>query len=299
MESTMIENDHRVEWLPFRTERAYRRLHAATWIDHGEIIPEYTRHLAAIGIVNPTPQAVATFATAVRLRDAAEQQPVEAKRDDVAERLASGDLLLDDAAKMLIKRPDTPEAEARLREHQRNLEEASRIALLRAVLLIHDYGEAEWLKLLKPVAADAVAKHDQRLFDAVHAFAAYLREPMRKRMFGLAAAMLDHVTDADPYYYAFKNPRLVYLWQVEHAVGHQAREMSTRPIDGVFRIAYDVTRAPLPTVRDFRPEWGAGLYSAQEAIENTIRSLDEQEAEFAPRESDAPAPPKRGRVVMT
>jgi hypothetical protein len=297
----MSENQpaYLTEWLPYKTERRYERPRSATWADQGPVVPEYAKLLGEIGLANPRPKAVEFYATAIRLRDAAEQQPVEAKRDDTTERLASGELLLDEAGKMLIKRPTMREAEDRAREYRESLTAASCTALLNSIMQIHDVGEIGWLKLLRPIAADAIAKLDQRRWDAVHALAELLREPTRRKVFGLAAAMLDHTISAAPSFYRFGNPRLVYLWQVTNARGHQVREISTRPIDGMFRVAFDTTQAPLPTVRDFEPSWQPGLYSAQESIDNTIRGLDEQEAEFAPPESAGPGPQKRGRAMIS
>jgi len=54
-------------------------------------------------------------------------------------------------------------------------------------------------------------------------------------------------------------------------------------------------------LRDFQPEGGAGLYSAEEVIANVEQSRQAQEAEFArlaaPSGTPPPTEPKR-RVVM-
>lgn len=285
-----------IEWVPYRTTWQKYKPHGARWSTHSTIIPEYTQHLSNLGLTDPT-TAADGYARAVELRDASEV-PISGVGDhaDIVARLASGDLTPAQAAK--LTREDPKEIQRRAIDNARYLSIASETALGNAIASIHSFGEDKWMAILKPIATKAIAAKDQTRFDLVHGFARFLRRP---DIAGLAAAMVDNArnTDADPDFYMFGRPDLVYLWRVDQSDSKQLRLISTETIvDNWWRIAYELKRdAPFPTIRQFQPEWKPGLYSAQEAIDNKLISREEHERAFQKLVPDVPTQKRRVTVI--
>jgi len=265
------------------------------------LIPEYQTWLRALGIGDPTttetePKAAASayWKRAQALWDEARHVRPEEPTRRISTLLADGEISPADARKMMAKHSDR-EAEKLLHEQRIGLNAGSRMALLRAIQSIHDYTEAGWVGLLRPIASEALDKGDDRVWNLVHAFARWLRSP-RNGVYGLAALKVNHNSDADRDLYEFSRPDLYHRWRVEHASDTQRREMARYTVDGLVRVQYFLKNAPTPALRDFDPAWGPGLFGASEALQHIENSKAEQEREFARLASPAAAaPPTTGQ----
>jgi hypothetical protein len=288
-----------LEWPSYDLTLERERRTSAQWGTDG-LIPAYQTWLRALDLDDPT-KASTYWARATKLRDDAAAVRPDESRVDLAELLAEGEVTPGDARKMAAKQPDARAAEKEAQERRKLLEDASRTALVKSLQAIYDFGEDGWLGILRPIVAEALANSDDRRFNLAHAFAAWLREPKRNRIFGLAAAT-NRGWDAEDYLYRVRRPDLLHTWRVERAEATQRQELVRYAVDGKYRVQYLVKPgAVVPMLRDFQPEWGAGLYSAEEVIANVEQSRQAQEAEFArlaaPSGTPPPTEPKR-RVVM-
>lgn len=277
-----------IEWpVPKITVTRTRRTSALWSVDSG-LVPKYQNHLAGLGLIDPT-AASEYWTRAQSLVDQSRAIRVAEPRSNVAARLAEGEIDSREAQKLESKRPDRESPH----ELKRTLEAASRTALLRALQAIHEH---DWHGELKPIASDALARGDGHTLNRTHRFAAWLREPVRVKVFGLAAAK-----GADPSMYQFRRPDLVYRWRVDHVDQRHLRELTRYPDEGAWHVAYVFhPDALFPTIRDYDDAWGPGLYSAEEVVENIKRCREEQEKDFAQLVGPPPpAPEKRHRVVMS
>jgi hypothetical protein len=287
-----------IEWTPYRlTLRSAIAPNGGTWRQ----LDEYQRHLDSLRLVDPT-KASALRVAAEHVRDAAAANNKLSDSGDLDERVAAGELSAQDALKMMAKRPNPEEAQKQQRKRQDDADTLTGQLLHKAVLAINGY---DWLGALKPLAAAAVERRAQGSWDRVHAFAEWLRDP-RAKVCALGAAMADHVQDADPWLYQFGDAgRGLYLWRVEHSGAGQAVPGTALPLpNGGWRVAMALKHtAPLPTIADIAEhdeKWGgAGLYSADEVIENMNRALTAQDAEIDALMELEPTPGNKRRVVMT
>lgn len=279
-----------VEWPSYDLTLVRERRESAQWGMDRHLVPDYQTFLRALDLDDPT-EASTYWARVTKYRDdAAAVRPDEA-RQDPAELLAEGELTLSDARKMAAKQPDAKAAEKEAQQRRKLLEDASGIALVKAFQAIHDFGEDRWLGILRPIVADALAHSDDRRFNLAHAFAAWLREPKRNRIFGLAAAT-NRGWDAEDYLYRVRRPDLLHAWRVERADDTQRQELVRYAVNGKYRVQYLLKPgAVVPMLRDYDESWGPGLYSASEVVSNVAQACEAQEATFVGLAATVEAPP--------
>lgn len=263
-----------------------------------QYLTQYLKHLERLGLADPTP-ASELWARSRMLSAQAREVRAADPRDQLAGDLASGKIAPEDLAKALRKQPDRAAATAAVVEQRSLLDRGAGGALLAALQSIFDHTEASWLELLRPLVDRAVRDGDDVGWDEVHMFAAVLRDPRHARLAGLAAVVDRNrlALDFDPY--AFRRPDRVYRWRVERATDLQRRELSKYQNLGVWCQAWSLKpHAPRPRLADFEPSWGAGIYSAEQAIENVHAASAAQEDAIAKLAASAPED-RRRRAVFT
>lgn len=289
-----------VEMPTYPVELTRIRRSAASWgIDSG-LLPTYAKHLDGLELKDPTP-ALSLWERARDLHREAYATPASAAHADLAEQLASGKLTAVDVAKAIAKVPNRAEAAELARTRQAALRAGASRTLLAALQSLFDLGEPKWLDLLRPIVEDALATGDDVRLNAAHRLAQFLRDPHRAKIGALTAAVNNRY-DCAADWYRFKRPDLEHRWRVSRSSDVQRRELARYVVDGQWRVQYALKPdAPRPTIADFQPEWGAGLWSAEEVVENVKQSLRAQEVEFAKLVPPPPAPPaariKKRRVV--
>ena len=267
-----------VEWVPYKLEiRRPTPPSGGSW----EQLDTYGRHLVKLGMLDPT-ECTARRVAAEQLRNEAERYSAATTKDDnMAGRLAAGELSARDAAKLYAKSVDVSEAQATATKVRLGLEAQCRELLRFAVGAVHEH---PWLEVLRPIAAKAIEQRDQLTWDRVHGFAAWLRDPA-VGVCALSAAMANPSQDGDPWLYQFGDAgRGLYLWRV-NADGTQAMPGTSLALpDGGWRTTFALRRtAPFPSIEviaEHADAWRPGLFSAEEVIANQERTLSEQDAEL-------------------
>jgi hypothetical protein len=107
-----------------------------------------------------------------------------------------------------------------------------------------------------------------------------------------------HRADIPRFCYQVKRPDLMYRWVVDRATDAQLRAHWRIDDDGRYRVGYEFKDALWPRLADYDPSWGAGLFSAEETVQNIADALRAQEAEFAQVAPPPTAPVSRKRVVV-
>jgi hypothetical protein len=159
-------------------EKGYvSRLPPATsdfWSSSESPVARYLLHLKVLGIDDPTKHlkfggtATEHYRHALELRDHTVR--VEAKNDgelDIANRLATGEIDVAQAERLLAKVPTPGDTLAQETRARQMLQNATRAAYVAALGAIHLWGEDKWLGLLRPLVQAAVAAQDQQRFDAL------------------------------------------------------------------------------------------------------------------------------------
>jgi hypothetical protein len=274
--------------LPQALKHTRVRPTTAGWGLDAPKLPKYQSLLVATGLEDPT-EASARNQRARALMDESRAVTAGDPRHELGDQLASGAIAAADVRRALAKRTSREDELRVAKEVRVAFEVGARGALLAAMQSIHDYGEEAWLARLRPIAADAIARGDDARFDAVHRLAAFLRDPVHTRIFGLAALVDPARFDVDRQLYAFADPRAVMLWRLTKAEPSQIREQA-RYVDesGAWCAVLAFKRdAPQPKISDFDLVWGAGLYSAAEVLEHVARIRAQERREL---EALAPAP---------
>jgi hypothetical protein len=288
-----------VEWAPHRlTLRPPIESAGGSWPQ----LDAYAGHLAALGMPDPT-KATARRVAAEHCRDLAERHvPAPAGSVNITERLAAGAMTAKEAATHFAKQPDTKEAEATAQK-VRNEMATQMYALLR--LAVQAIREHPWLDVLRPMATAAVAKRDGAKWNAVHAFAAWLRDPAFANVCALSAAMQNNVQDSDWTLYAFGDAgRGLYRWQVANADPRDITPGTPIPLPGGgWRMAYSFSRnvrtPNIDVIAEHAEAWGgASLFSGEEVITNQDRALAQQDREIDTLLTQPPAPAKPRTVMV-
>jgi hypothetical protein len=267
-----------------------------TWSPTESVVARYLLHLRVLGLEDPTkPKATDLYEQALALRQ--HSIDVAPKRDEdaiIANRLAHGEITTDEAAKLLAKVPLPNDAQEQVERTRQMLTNATRAAYAGAVRSIHLY--EKWIDLLRPLVADAVAARDQERWDALHGFAALLRQ----RGLGALAMVATDPTGIrefeETWRYTVGRPDRYHLWRLEHAtaaqaVGHEAVGQS------VF-VAATVIKGPHPTLADMvAGEMEPTILAASEVLAIADRIRVEQDA--ARMSAEAPAPSRRARTQVT
>jgi hypothetical protein len=269
-----------IEWTPYAlTLRPPTPSSAGTW----QQLDTFASHLRAVNLPDPT-KATARRVAAEHVRnEAARQTASTSVANNITQRLADGSLSPKDAAALFAKQPDANEAEATAEKVRREMDNQCRELVRLAVLAIHEYGEG-WLDMLRPIAADAIKKRDQAMWDACVGFLAWLRDPM-VGVCALGAALMNPTQDSEAVLYTVGNPRALFLWRVAHAdPQHKATGQPTHLPDGDAVVPILLSaNAAIPSVTDYAANveaWRPGLYTAAQTIENMHRALGAQDAEI-------------------
>ena len=164
---------------------------------------------------------------------------------------------------------------------------AVRTAYTASLKAIRDFGEDKWLKLLRPLAVKTL---HQSQWEAVHAFAAFLRSPI---VAGLSMLATDPAgrRDVEAWRYQVSQPDLYHRWRLDHAVASQ--NIRILPAGAVAFVWSVVTEGPHPGIADIAKTMGPGLYSASEVLAHTESILVEQEQTIT---RATPEPRRRSRV---
>jgi len=259
--------------------------------DPQESLPElYARHLKAIGKKDPT-DASLLYARAMGLRLATGSP--QKKTDEsaaIGARLVSGEISAAEASALLAKLPFPNAVAEAVQREQAMMSSAVRTAYTASLKAIRDYGESKWMKLLRPIAAEAITALHQTKWEAVHAFAAFLRSPA---IAGLSMLATDPAgrRDVEAWRYQVSRPDLHHSWRLEHAVASQ--NIRLLPAGEVTFVWSVITEGPHPGIADIAKTMGPGLYSASEVLAHTEAVLVEQEQTIT---RATPEPRRRSRV---
>ncbi len=252
----------------------------------------YIRHLKSLGIKKDPTQATLFYERAMGLRLVTGIH--ERKTDEsasIGERLVSGEISAAEASSLLAKLPFPNAVAKEAQREQAMMSSAVRNAYSAAIRAVHDFGEDKWLKLLRPIAQEAVKTRDQTRWDAVHAFAAFLRSPV---VAGLSMLATDPAgrRDVEAWRYQVSQPDLYHRWRLEHAVASQ--NIRLLPVGEVAFVWSAITEGPHPGIVDLI-QMGPGLYSATEVLAHTDAILDEQEKSIT---RSTPEPRRRHVAVV-
>ncbi|MBA3431816.1 MAG: hypothetical protein H0U16_10105 [Actinobacteria bacterium] len=251
----------------------------------------YVRHLKSLGIKKDPTEASMFYERAMGLRlvSGIHQRKTD-ESASIGERLVSGEISAAEASALLAKLPFPNAAAKEAEREQAMMSSAVRNAYSAAIRALHGYSEDKWLKLLRPIAQEAAKTRDQTRWDAVHAFAAFLRTPS---IAGLSMLATDPAgrRDVEAWRYQVARPDLYHRWRLDHAVASQ--NIRLLPAGEIAFVWSVITEGPSPGIVDLA-KMGPGLYSAAEVLAHTEAILDEQEkfitrAEPAPRSRRTPA----------
>jgi hypothetical protein len=271
------------QWAPLHgyLRRSVPAGNSDTWSETDSPVAQYIRSLKKIGKDDPT-DATYYFTQACTLREARDKviarQPEEPEHygPGTIKALIAGDLTEGDAGKRLAKIPTEKDVAEKLERQRQMISAATREAYGMSVREINGYGEDGWLKLLKPIAVEAYSARDQNRWDAVHNFAAILRNPELSGLSGIFQSPGGSLEFAETWRYKVGRPDLYHFWRVRHAEDAQNIEF-VHGLGSNTYLATAVVKGPHPTLSQIDPSWEPGLYSAQEVKEIAARIVAEQE----------------------
>jgi hypothetical protein len=270
---TLIE-----QWAP---RRGYLRrqlpLTSDSWSSESSIVAQYIRHLETLGLVDPT-DASHFYEQALKLREAYHEAAARSLHvePDLSARLASGEISAAEASKQLAKAPTEQEISEKRQRERSMISNAVRSSYAMSVRAVHNYGEENWLGLLRPLVLQAYEDQDQARWDALHRFAGLLRNPDLAGL-GYIAMAPNSVTEFDETWrYTVGRPELYHHWRRDHA--ELAQNIAIVHVGSTTYVAIAVTKGPHPTIADIDPSWEPGLYSAAEVLKLTDAILDQQQA---------------------
>ena len=247
------------------------------WSPDDSPVARYIKVLGYLGIDDPT-NATDFYQQALTLREASNKAQIR-QHDagtELAQRLAERKVQLDEISTELAKSGAKDAYEAALRERQ-VIYNAARASYAAAVRAIHTYGEASWMKLLKPLAAKAVEEpRDEALWMLVHKLARILRDTNLAGLATLVRTGTEYRLFDEEWRFMVGRPDLYHQWRLRHA--KRSNNMSfQRAGQYVFTLSV-VMEGPDPKFTDMESSWLPGIYTAAEVIDITERIKAEQDA---------------------
>lgn len=245
------------------------------WSPTNSVVARYITQLELLGLEDPT-EATDFYDQALQFRkaylDLASKQNDEI---DLSERLVRGEISVDDATKQAAKAPAALDARQKLERQRQVISNAIAGSYSAAVRAVHNFGEHNWLNLLRPLVQDAYEVADQARWDQLHKFTALLRDPNLAGLALLVLAPSSSFEIEDTWRYTVGRPDLYDQWRRAHSI--ETHNIALVHVGPITYIANIVVKGPHPTLADIPPSWEPGLYSAGEVLAITNRILDEQE----------------------
>jgi hypothetical protein len=264
--------------------------------DDKNFLATYRGLLDALGIEDPSDfgegnprRALDLLAHAISLRKSARAM-LRAHADpdaDLATKVATGEVDPGAVGKTLAK---TKELAERRKLEQMVIARSADRAFRNGITAIRNVGEKRWLGILRPIVEQAIRDKDQLRWSTAHRFGAFLRDP---DIAALSSAVSGQ-KEVPRFHYMFRDWAAVNRWQVERAT-HTYEKTNVHAGEYAFvTIGFNPNHVPpFPGVADFDPEWGAGIYSADEAVANADAIWRRQEAEI-----DTASPEARPRTKV-
>jgi hypothetical protein len=258
----------------------------------------YQELINALGIEDPSDfgegnprRAVDLLPHAISLRKSARAM-LKAHADpnaDLATKVATGEVDPSAVGKTLAK---TKELAERRKLEQTVIARSADRAFRNGITAIRNVGEKRWLGIVRPIVEQAIRDKDQRRWSTAHRLAAFLRDP---NIAALSRA-ISLQTEVPRYYYMFRDWVGVNRWQVQRAT-HTYEKTNVHAGEYAFvTVGFNPNHVPpFPGVAEFDPEWGAGIYSAEDALANADSIFRKQEAEI---DTASPEPRPRTKVFI-
>jgi len=264
--------------------------------DKTNLLARYVSLLDHLGLDDPTTASM-KLQQAVGLRDTARhlaRPRTVTPEKSIADQLAAGDITPAEAKRLAAKRPSPDAARESSKAEESIFGSAALSAFRMGLRELYELGEANWLDLLRPIADEAVKTRNDPRWVAVHALAKFLRAP---EVAGLSRGSSgSRRSDLPAIYYQFAHFDLAHLWQLDHA---EKTMPLTHDTFGRLTFIQHAVRgiAPIPSMKNIKPDWGAGLFSATEAMTHADAVEAKQNRDVDNARAEVPEKPRRRAMV--